>query len=180
MMSLPQQGHSFQTGTGIPSSSSDQSSNSPNGLQLPATPDMLAMGTGLPASWAAWTDPEALLISYLSSGIDLNVAEMAAYAGVPDPSAFLWPGMSSSNSPDNPQQTEPVIDPEPPSPSKDDMALLSPNSAIEFLFANGIEPSPFASGAPGGDQIPQAPVDQSLDNMTAWDPRQWPGQQAFY
>ena len=176
------QTQAYPMGSAIQSSPSDQASNSPSNLQLPPTPDILAMGTGLPASWAAWTDQEALLINYLSSGIDLNVAEMAAYAGVPDPSAFLWSGMSSSNSPESQQQGESAQDADGASSSKNDPALLSPTSAINFLLANGIEPSPFAPGAPTNDQqSSQVPITTQLDSIpTHWEPTQWHGQQAFY
>ncbi|KAH8111005.1 fungal-specific transcription factor domain-containing protein [Phellopilus nigrolimitatus] len=92
-----------------PSSGQSQSHNStsPSDTTMPATPatpdiDPLAMNADLPSAWSAWSDQEALLINYLSSGADLSLAQSAAFAGEPDPSAFMWAEMSHANSPDAP------------------------------------------------------------------------------
>ncbi|KAI5121634.1 hypothetical protein M0805_001163 [Coniferiporia weirii] len=90
--------------------SQGQSDGSP--ISAAAPPDMDADGTALsmsldfPGAWSAWSDQEALLINYLSSGADFNLAQSAAFSGEPDPRAFMWPDMSHANSPDAPTQNQ--------------------------------------------------------------------------
>ena len=78
--------------------------NSPSESTLCATPerdrDLLGINADVPGAWSAWADQEALLINYLSSGADLQLAQTAAFAREPDPSAFMWAEMSNRNSPD--------------------------------------------------------------------------------
>ncbi|KAL5513258.1 hypothetical protein ACEPAH_3656 [Sanghuangporus vaninii] len=80
-----------------------RSQSSPEDSTLPPTPEGdtnvlgVPMNADLPAAWTAWSDQEALLINYLSSGADLHFAQNAAYTGEPDPSAFMWAEMGNSN-----------------------------------------------------------------------------------
>ena len=76
-------------------------------LPPPPRPEDIPMNTAMATAFehtslpSAWSDQEALLIKYLSSGVDLNVAQSSVYASDPDPAAFMWADMSYSNSPDS-------------------------------------------------------------------------------
>lgn len=91
-----------QAQTPIPNSASSSAPSqhgSPGESTLPPDADAeavaLAMSLDLPGAfgaWSAWSDQEALLINYLSSGADFNLAQSAAFAGENDGRAYAWPG----------------------------------------------------------------------------------------
>lgn len=68
---------------------------------LPPTPDdTMIMNRDLPDSWSAWSDQEALLINYISSGADMHIAQNAAFQQEPDPATFMWQDMGNANTPE--------------------------------------------------------------------------------
>lgn len=72
---------------------------------LPSTPDdSLLMNTDLPGAWSAWSDQEALLINYISSGADMHLAQNAAFRQEPDPASFMWQGMGNTNGSQTPEE----------------------------------------------------------------------------
>jgi len=69
----------------------------------PPTPEDLRNGSGasFPPTWSAWSDQEAMLINYLSSGVDINAATNAAFANDADPMSFIWADVHANSPPDS-------------------------------------------------------------------------------
>lgn len=153
--------------------------------------------TNLPS---AWSDQEALLIKYLSSGVDLNVAQTSAYANDADPAAFMWADMSYSNSPDS----QPSMENNNINNYSQDGDLLSKAAAplnaqamqttnLESsgfpLYMNGTNFSSVMQHPQQRQQSQQQQQQQqqqhqqfplNLENLAAWDPSQWSDPQVFY
>ena len=62
------------------------------------------MNTDLPGAWSAWSDQEALLINYISSGADMHLAQNAAFRQEPDPASFMWQDMGNPNGTHTPEE----------------------------------------------------------------------------
>jgi len=100
------------SGTSSRSQSSTESSMFPSPLQqqgmnmngtTPPSPEDLKNenSASFPSTWAAWSDQEAMLINYLSSGVDINSAASAAFATDADPMSFLWTDIHANSPPDS-------------------------------------------------------------------------------
>ncbi len=103
------------SGTSSRSHSSTESSMFPSPMQqqsdvlqgmssaTPPSPEDLKNGNSasFPSTWAAWSDQEAMLINYLSSGVDINSAASAAFATDADPMSFLWTDMHANSPADS-------------------------------------------------------------------------------
>lgn len=88
---------------GLAHSHSQHRNGSPSDGTFPPTPDdsFAAMNTEIPGAWSAWSDQEALLINYLSSGVDMHLAQNAAFPGeVSDSTTFMWENTGNSNTPE--------------------------------------------------------------------------------
>ncbi|THH10362.1 hypothetical protein EW145_g1390 [Phellinidium pouzarii] len=169
-------------------SQQDYSHGSPGDLALLADTDgdegTLAMSLDLPGAfdaWSAWSDQEALLINYLSSGADFNLAQSAAFAGEPDPGAFMWSDMSNSNSPDTQTAGQAQSQPQGLNGSGPDGTLAQSQQQQQLADAEGTigsgtgtddvgyaslfpgldvqEPSPFVHGS--GDSMSFSPPSQA-------------------
>ena len=128
------------------------------------------MNADLPTSWTAWSDQEALLINFLSSGADLHFAQNAAFTGEPDPSAFMWAEMGNSNSNSSGNSPEASHS----TPQNTSMKLQPQNPAPEFSALmngmNGQEPSTsaFVNLPEGGLGMSQNPFPMQ-SGTTPWD-----------
>ncbi|EJD07642.1 uncharacterized protein FOMMEDRAFT_116020 [Fomitiporia mediterranea MF3/22] len=152
------------------SNSLSQAHNSPHDSTLPPTPEgdgnarSASMNVDLPSAWTAWSDQEALLINYLSSGADLHFAQNAAFTGEPDPSSFMWAEMSTATTPEaSSQDSAKLQQQQQQASSGDSSGLFNGMGGV-----NGQEPSTFVNMPDGGLNMPQSQF-QMQAGMTPWD-----------